>query len=336
MYSKTLLVIIISFLSLVTYAKSTFHLIVVYDSQNTDDVWAVKDKDNLVKNCTKYANLYDLTFKKTVYKQHEVSRGTLENKIRNLNVGSDDVIWFAYIGHRQNASTYSKFPKIELRSSNNMTQDELHKLIKAKEARLTISIFDLYQLTRKRIVDTMATSIGDRNPLGYIRLFKKGKADIKATAIKKEHFREGNAIRTREFGGLFTYSFIESIDEVCNSAQNINSVTWKNVIAKAKTKTNKLANNIDRTQIPYIELTNENYKIIDSYYTTEDACIMVEEGDTKESIIELIILFRERFEAKEITITPNDLKTRKGELVGSRELIVGECISVWFDEFNKD
>jgi hypothetical protein len=326
MYLRTILVIIISFFALITYAESTFHLIVVYDSQDTDDVRAVKDKDNLVKNCTKYAYFCDLTFKKTVYKQHEVSRGRLENKIRNLNVGSDDVIWFAYSGHGQNVNG-SQFSEIKLGVSDTITQDEVHEFIKMKEARLTISTFDCYNYTRKRIVDTMATSIGDRNPLGYFRLFKKGKADIKATAINKTYLRE-KAIGTREFGGLFTYSFIESIDLVCNSAENINNIIWKNVIAKSKFKTNKLASNIDRTQIPYIELTNEQYNEIVTISCA--CCIEVEEGDTKELIVELINeSHRQMFGYKEISITVDDLKTVNGkQLVGSRDLIVGECLMI--------
>jgi hypothetical protein len=330
MTKKIINLFLLIFISFSAYAESTFHLIVVYDSQDTD-IWAVTDKDNLVKNCTKYANLSGLTFKGTVYKQHEVSKSTLQSKIRNLNVGSDDVIWFAYSGHGKNASTstYTKFPKIKLGSTDKMTQDELHRLIKSKGARLTLSTFDCCNYTKRQIVDRSIKPFSGKNPLGYIKLFKKGKADIKATAIKDGYLADGFAIGTKEFGGLFTYSFVESIDLVCNSAENIDNITWKNIIAKAKTKTNKLANSIRRTQIPYIQLNNEEYGVLVTPVAPE--CIEVEEGETKEFILGLILdnfKMDKKNKGKEISITIDDLKTCDGELIGSRELIVGEEIQL--------
>jgi hypothetical protein len=322
MTKKIINLFLLIFISFSVYAESTFHLIVIYDSQD-EKIWAVKDKDNLVKNCTKYANLSGLKLNKIVHEQHLVTKATIESTIRRLNVGSDDVLWFAYSGHGQNVNG-SEFPKMGLGTSATMTQDELHKLLKAKGARLTMSTFDCCNFTRKRIVDNDIASVGDRNPLGYIRLFKKGKANIKATGIKKGYLSNGYAIGTKEFGGLFTYSFIESIDLICNSAQDLNKISWKKVISKSKSKTNKLANNLSRTQIPYIELTSESYAPTPFQ---QAPCMEVEEGDTKQTFVDLII-DSYKLKGKDIIITTEDLKTCGGKLISSRKLIVGEKIEM--------
>lgn len=325
-FIKSLLLLLLIGIGNNLFAEGKFVMFVVYNSADTA-IWAKTDAENLSKEARKISNILDMELVLKVYKQEDLTSSSLRSKINNISCGSNDVFWFAYSGHGE--GTTSKYPIMTGRGAK-LSQDEVHRLVKAKGSRLSITTFDCCNYTMQRVENRgPGVSVGFKNPLAYAKLFKYAKGDMKIVGIEKAFFRKGFATGHSDYGGLFTFSFIEAIEYYCNSDETINDITWDKIIAKTKKKTNFLAKQIPiirrgqivgyRQQVPYAELNIQQNPLP---VHNPAPCYTVKANETNESLAKFFT------EIAGYTIKTSDLEWCNGGKVGDKKLKEGDQIKL--------
>jgi hypothetical protein len=309
MYLRTILVIIISFLSLVINAQN-FYVFIVYDDLDSTRFSQIHQKNSheLLYHTKRWAEYSELDYRVYKYSKHTLSKGSLIGKIRSLDVGSDDVLWFAYFGIGGKRD-FNSFPSID----SSLTQDNIHKILLSKQARLTINMFDCIRQSYNHY-DKNVSPFCPPNYYNYHHLFRFSKGDLKITGTSNTYL---SGIGDTQYGGLFTMSFLNSLKQTCYE----DIAFWNDVIKATKKKMGRIDIGSTKKQELLCKMNVFPTK------KEKENCLEVEEEDTKEFIVALIIESYKQ-ENKEIFITTSDLKTCNGELVGSRDLIIGECLMI--------
>lgn len=188
--------------------------------------------------------------------------------IRNLSVSNSDIIVFYYLGHggryqqstanKQTAYNY-KYPWPDLMFEVEegdpihapLTLNQIHKLLKQKGARLTVTIGmccneensqyktehgrESYSRRYKIVSKKFAKKFGQQ-------LFLKYKGDIIIASSHPGQISYGGA----EYGGCdvdcFTTALCETVDRYANNGQGIN-VTWNSFLNEVSSRCEVLAKN---------------------------------------------------------------------------------------------
>jgi hypothetical protein len=210
----------------------------------------------------------------------------IKAKIGSLSVGKDDAIFYYYSGHgyRYQNQT-SKYPYLALKDAslreaevakdeyspkdsrvntknknvqipvraNALSLEEISSLIRAKNARVVMTIGDLCNSTIPALEPTpIAASILVFN--NYERLFKKSKGYFVVCSSKPGQPSLGSGT----IGGLFTNSFLEAYNE---SVKASTKADWKMIFsksfditrAKTATRTDPQTPVVDEINITYID-----------------------------------------------------------------------------------
>lgn len=231
-----------------TNTNSTLHLIFVADTQDPSIGLStendMKDVVNLFRKATKEINLKFQSYRLYGSKFDKANINATFNK---LKINPNDVLIFYYSGHGYNdISSYNKFPEMSL-DGIDMGLRSAHNLLKAKNARLTLTIGDLCNsIPRSR------NKVGGRSELpfksGFLfdtsklkTLFLETKGDLISTSSKKGQWSYSAQDNSN---GLFTDAFIDSFTEEVSKVSDA-SGNWNNLLKRAY---REAKNNTDNTQ----------------------------------------------------------------------------------------
>jgi Caspase domain len=141
------------------------------------------------------------------------------NVFNNLSCSANDVIWYYYSGHGQNYDTWPRS------AGGNVNETWVHNQLKAKGARLTITLFDCCNWQEPEVPAPKSIR---RKSQFYKFLFLESKGDIKIASCESTQFSFGSDAT----GSLFTNTFVDQLRSYSN---------WKEVLDKAKSETRDAA-----------------------------------------------------------------------------------------------
>ena len=137
---KVILLYFLLFTIIPSSFASTLHCIMVTDNFNYEKSGTDIDRkniDNILTNISRYTNMDVEKYSANIKNIHLIGK-----VVDNLEVDSDDVIWFYYSGHARNSGE-DNFPSLFLIEQNvKLSLTRVHKKLKKKNARLTITIYD--------------------------------------------------------------------------------------------------------------------------------------------------------------------------------------------------
>jgi hypothetical protein len=194
---KFLLILVVALtFSMTTYA-STFHLIVVLDSDTR--VGTLKDKALLKQLSTQIGEVTNMTIK---MKEFGKKSSEIVPYVRGLQPTSDDVIFFYYAGHGRN-SRADDFPLFIGHNNMENRMTSIMNVLKSKNARLNIVMYDCCNIGARtpfeRNTQTIDTGLGV--------LFKSAKGNVMISSASPGNFSWGSA----QIGGFCTVSFINAL-----------------------------------------------------------------------------------------------------------------------------
>ncbi len=260
------IVIFLCLLGFQIYA-STLHAIVI--AATNDDIPKVakgaQESFDDVKREIKYIEKYTDLYVKTYYcSGSSFNRSKVANIINNLDVGSDDVILFHYIGHGWRSTNQpSNWPNLSIgyeedeygdildEEDKAVDFDIIQRALRGKGARLIIALADAcnnrqnsgyYEWDGIRGNASLSASTG-RSSRVYKQLFENASGYVVAGAASSGQ----KAYISAEDGGYFTSSFVEVLKETTTFSQ---SASWEDIVKRTKRRTTQLAKGENKTQTP--------------------------------------------------------------------------------------
>jgi hypothetical protein len=192
----------------------------------------MNDITNLFKKAAKEINV---KFKAYKLYGDNFDRTSINSTLNNMSVGSNDVVIFYYSGHGyNNTRSFNKFPNMDLDGSD-ASLESIHRKIKNKNPRLTITIGDLCNsIPRLRNRASGQTEIPFKS--GFLfdytkltKLFIKTRGDLISTSSRKGQwsYTMGN-----DANGQFTNAFIHAFTQEASKVSNANG-SWTNLLNTA-------------------------------------------------------------------------------------------------------
>jgi hypothetical protein len=227
-------------------SRANLHLVVVANTLIGDiGAGCRSDRDKLDYEFRGIAEALGMGYKKYVADDNNFNKTYVQNMLRGVSPGPNDIVIFVYRGHgfRWDNQT-DAYPMMDLRTSSYMsiTQNtslglsDVYNTFKTKGARLNIILADccnnnvgINQLSSASFLNSQSDNKPDLNKLK--RLFMSARGNLICAAAKKGEYSWSNP-----FGGFFTLSFIQAMKEKISYFNNTNS-TWNDII----TYTTKLA-----------------------------------------------------------------------------------------------
>lgn len=190
----------------------------------------------------------------------ELNKRSLENKIDNLQVGSNDVLVFYYAGHGfAELNQKSPYPALYLKGEETATLDAIYVRLKKKKARLLLTFADCCNNiivkfnglpTVKPLVER---TINVENDI-LRKLFKESKGSIILSSARRNETAAGYT----KTGGFYTCFWKESL--LYAQAHNTH-ITWETLLTDAETRLQRYLKSIkglDHTQHSQWDIAEEN------------------------------------------------------------------------------
>ena len=206
------------------------------------------------KNFSGIAKLLGIPYKETVIADDDFKKSKIENAIRQLSPGANDVVIFVYSGHgfRFDDDT-DAYPRMyltydgDLNDQTYLSTTEVYDQLVAKHARLTIFLTDCCNskagINRSQ-VETVAFGTRSSNNNADIEklrtLFLNESGTIRATAAKAGQYALCDAS-----GGFMLTSILNNIKAQVSALSNVNP-SWTTIVENAsKAVAKKTSNQID-------------------------------------------------------------------------------------------
>ena len=202
----------------------TFHAFIV-----TEDGAPGSNKDKVLmqREVANIARLTGMTARTYVFGRHQ--RG-LASQIRALRASSSDVILFYYSGHGANSG--NGWPIYENNGDGyRVRQTKIRELLKAKSARLKITLFDCCNGGRTRVPYRPVAKA--KPPLAHVYnlLFKKFSGEVMACASASNKLAYGD----NDSGSYFTLGVMDAFTKI-----SLGRNAWRDLADKSITSTNQL------------------------------------------------------------------------------------------------
>lgn len=162
---------------------------------------------------------------------HEYDRyaNNIATDLSSLQPAIDDVVWFYYSGHGSNSG--DGWPQFN-NSQQKYPATNIYDLLKAKRARLNITMFDACNIGQT--IDAWGRTIYTPSNK-MITLFKTAKGNLLLSSATDGNFSYGSP----QTGGFMTSSFMEAITTIEYIANETPAALWARVLTLTKTKTNE-------------------------------------------------------------------------------------------------
>jgi hypothetical protein len=176
------------------------------------------------------------------------NRKTVTATIKDLKVGSNDVLWTHYAGHGFRWETQDnladKWPALDLggwasaegdgqvEADKSIQMSTVAKLAEQKGARLVITIADSCNEVAEGLKRPKRAARGrgaDKSVKGFARLFKNARGQIRVASTQPGELAWGDSA----IGGVFTFKFIESVIKEANKGDESE---WENILKVFKGK----------------------------------------------------------------------------------------------------
>lgn len=206
------------------------------------------------KNFSGIAKLLGIPYKETVIADDDFKKSKIENAIRQLSPGANDVVIFVYSGHgfRFDDDT-DAYPRMyltydgDLNDQTYLSTTEVYDQLVAKHARLTIFLTDCCNskagINRSQVESVAFGTRGTNNNADIEKLrtlFLNESGTIRATAAKAGQYALCDAS-----GGFMLTSILNNIKAQVSALSNVNP-SWTTIVENAsKAVAKKTSNQID-------------------------------------------------------------------------------------------
>lgn len=237
--------------------EASLHMFIIADTDDTT-IGAIADFPKMQQEAQRIARLSKLKLKEHYHEKKNISASSLIKKIKELQVGADDVIWFYYTGHGFNSKDgLGKFPGFAL-DNTQFSLEWVHKTFSKKNARLVISMFDCCNWkAEKRTNSSEGILLDSPKRQNYFALFRESQGSIKIASNTSGYkkYSYGNS----DYGGFFSIAFRDVLDNQLKGKYN--DCTWNNLLQESKDLTKKRVSQLDgnKEQIPYYEINIFRY-----------------------------------------------------------------------------
>jgi hypothetical protein len=220
------------------------------------DIGAAVDFLKMQSVMSNIAEVAGLTLVLKTFDKNTLAHETLKNALQNIHCTADDMIWFYYTGHGYHAGDYGsgQFSGFLLDSEQiKIPLEWVHEKLLKHQSRFVLTMFDCCNYGHDNFTDTLL--LKESLAQNYIALFGQAAGDIKISSNRAGYHAESWG--DNKFGGVFTTSFLAALDEVTNLSQQ--QCSWEKVLLRAQQRTQQLAQQHHKSQIPHYEVNIRQY-----------------------------------------------------------------------------
>lgn len=243
---KTTLTSLTLLLSLLAFCgqAQTVHAIVVADTTDPILYTACKrDMETMHRQFFQLASAIKYQLSEQVIAGKEFTHKRLNDVIRTLSPGPDDIIFLYYTGHGYNASPRAgRFPVLYLEKNEKNSQQnpgllDIHEMLKAKKARLCITMGDccnqlipnMRGRTKKAVKPKPLVLTDDSLNAVYRTLFLNVKGDALIASSRPPE----QAYAHPDSGSFYTRSFDEALEL---ASRHNKTVSWEALLRDTQTR----------------------------------------------------------------------------------------------------
>lgn len=225
--------------------SQTIHAIIVADTKNHSPEFATGctfDVDTMNNSLQLIADGIRYKLSLTVVKGDDFNRAKLDQTLNAITAETNDIVLLYYTGHGFNREgREDKFPYLVIENGKEPAIRDLHKLLVAKNARMTITIADAcnnilpFPTSRgatPRLIPKGATTTEDYNKI-LQKLFAETAGDIMITSSTPPE----QSCMYSNLGSFFTRSFNAALFY----ASKLNSeITWETLLEDTQTRLSQM------------------------------------------------------------------------------------------------
>jgi len=265
---KKIILIISFFIALQASAQNTFHVIMSIDRYSNIAESCKIDYQNISKDFKAISSSLGME-----YKEYDINFTTEESRdfINNFICDPTDIVFYYYSGHGYRyGDQKTVWPYLNICKSEEdecgVSLDWVHKQLIEKKPKMSISIGDccnsLVDGNEPKTYLSRNRSLGS-SAAGYEALFNQEDVHIVASGSLPGEYSLGTDV-----GGIYTNNLLSVIKRSKTSA----SVTWKDVLYKAKKKANEES---DKEQSPHFMIKSAGKALYSEgeYPNTDDETI---------------------------------------------------------------
>jgi hypothetical protein len=253
-------------------SAQTFHALLVLDqTAKEDNLGRISQADEKQINDVIQTLVYGIKYKiqKEYVQGGAVNADDLRDRIKSLQVGPQDILFFYYSGGGYYPDKKSKFPTLKLNENSllsvlpsgiknfleePLSLDEVGRLIQQKGARLNIVMADCRNTTVKVpvIPPPRGTSLDAGSSRSIMeKLMKKECGIIKIASARND---EPVWAAAPVSGSLFTMNFKHSFDKLFTPDTKIKGVNWNNLLRSTREELNDVLGQVNKKQFPVWEI----------------------------------------------------------------------------------
>ncbi len=245
-FLRAILFLTLSVLSSSVFASPRFIFIEVCETRGGGNIGAPADYDHMYTWAEGVANQADMEIIAYRFEIHQISEEQLSQFLNQLDIDSDDTVFFYYSGHGFNApgSNFTAFRFGE--SETIFTMDWIESKIESTGPRLQIVMYEAcnHQLNRSIPINNHATT----NKYKYRKLFAEARGSLKFSSNSPgyQQYSYGNS----DSGSAFTNAYINAVDKVVREANTVDEATWSEIVSETIILTEQFAGELNQEQIP--------------------------------------------------------------------------------------
>ena len=234
----------------------TIHLMIVSDTEDPSiGQSCLVDQNSVYNQFLSISNEINYKLDTVLVNSKLFNYNNVKNALDKIKPDPSDILVFYYSGHGYNfdeSKRCSEWPIMHLKTKDAfLGLDEVHEIMKKKNARLTLTLGDLCnEIIDKRVLLPRGLIVEDILPSNkkeiYTNLFTQFKGDILISTSKRGQYSYSDA----KNGGFYSFCFVEAL----NDAANYNSsITWPQLLDDANNRLLILLNDYKITQTPISE-----------------------------------------------------------------------------------
>lgn len=242
---KLLFILFTLFFSSQVFSQTINMIIVTQTESAMNNIFDV-NKSNMLKFATTLETYTGVDVKITLIDGIDATKSKIIETLDNINIDSNDVVWYYYTGRGMNYDTWPESDEGEVPLT------WVHQKLMNTDARLTIAFYDCinYQLP----ISYQCAYCNNWSSLKQLFLLSGG--DIIITSNSSDSYSCG----TKD-GSVFTISFLEALEE---------NNSWSDVLESTTYKTVRMAQESYKTQKPKYEIKNmveeSDFRIAPGYF----------------------------------------------------------------------
>ncbi len=225
-------------------ASPRFIFIQICETIGGGNIGAPADYEHMYRFAEGAANQANMEFVSYRFEKHQLSDQLLSQFLNQLDVESEDTVFFYYSGVSFNTPG-SDFPAFRIENTI-YTMDWVERKLRNTRPRLQIIMYEGSTYQHDAFFPIRTTCCPFR--FKYRKLFAKAKGSLKfaSNSPENQQYSFGNT----DSRSAFTNAFINAVDKVVREAMTIDEATWKKIISETKKLTEQFATELYQEQTP--------------------------------------------------------------------------------------